>query len=285
VSRSDTTQSSPTSLAALHYVHLSFRDIAGKYQSNIRQSIARFRDSWRKKIRGFWFWYYLSCILLWTLYLSAIERQRIMNNVHDENSFVDFGQITAVLLALTPLWSLIIALYKYPHLRQRLKREKRRWGTRASRGTHSRKPSKARRTTPILEPGSRVCDSPQALELTELRQTGSGMADDAKNAVRTSISSVKSNQSLTEPIQTQTSSHDAATTALQSNSRPRLPTLRQRSKDSASILISGPEHVHVTSPADVMVPSPSSILRVPSRRATIQSRRAVRIPTPDEGVP
>lgn len=55
------------------------------------------------------------------------ERQIYMNPIFQgENSLMGFGQTAALLLALVPLWSLTIALYKYPaQIRQkrRIKRK------------------------------------------------------------------------------------------------------------------------------------------------------------------
>jgi hypothetical protein len=57
----------------------------------------------------------------------ASERQIYMNPMFQgENSLMGFGQTAALLLALVPLWSLTVALYKYPaQIRQkrRIKRK------------------------------------------------------------------------------------------------------------------------------------------------------------------
>ena len=43
-----------------------------------------------------------------------------------ENTITSFGQITALLLSLAPLWSLSVALYRWPRTRRRLERRRRR---------------------------------------------------------------------------------------------------------------------------------------------------------------
>ncbi|KAK7682320.1 hypothetical protein QCA50_014524 [Cerrena zonata] len=64
---------------------------------------------------------------LWCLYLASSEWQRVLNHIDDgENDFGGFGQVTAIFLALAPLWSLCVALYKYPSLRRRQERHRRR---------------------------------------------------------------------------------------------------------------------------------------------------------------
>jgi hypothetical protein len=59
-------------------------------------------------------------------YCSASERQIYINCIFTgENAVTSFGQMAALLLALTPLWSLCVALYKYPALLKRKKRSRR----------------------------------------------------------------------------------------------------------------------------------------------------------------
>ncbi|KAH9948278.1 hypothetical protein B0H21DRAFT_660500, partial [Amylocystis lapponica] len=63
---------------------------------------------------------------LWILFILTSELQRTdnCNMVEGENDFGGFGQITAVLLSLAPLWSLTVALYKYPSLWRKQKQRK-----------------------------------------------------------------------------------------------------------------------------------------------------------------
>jgi hypothetical protein len=46
---------------------------------------------------------------------TASERQIQRNRIFDgENDLTGFGQMAALLLTLAPVWSLVVALYKYP---------------------------------------------------------------------------------------------------------------------------------------------------------------------------
>ncbi|KAI0345541.1 hypothetical protein BDW22DRAFT_1481783 [Trametopsis cervina] len=63
---------------------------------------------------------------LWAGYIAASEWQRAINCIFEsdggENNFGGLGQITAIFVALAPLWSLSVALYRYPSLRRRRRR-------------------------------------------------------------------------------------------------------------------------------------------------------------------
>jgi hypothetical protein len=59
--------------------------------------------------------------------ISASELQIHKNRIFiGENSLMGFGQTAALLLALVPLWSLTVALYKYPFKIQQRRRNRRR---------------------------------------------------------------------------------------------------------------------------------------------------------------
>ncbi|KAJ3549372.1 hypothetical protein NM688_g5182 [Phlebia brevispora] len=74
--------------------------------------------------------YYVVVFVLWVAFIYTIEHQRSENAVFaGENDFKGFGQITAFLLSLAPLWTLFVGLYKYPALRRRLKNQHGLFGT------------------------------------------------------------------------------------------------------------------------------------------------------------
>ncbi|KAI0738827.1 hypothetical protein C8Q80DRAFT_212488 [Daedaleopsis nitida] len=82
--------------------------------------------SWKDKAGQLIFWYNILCILLWFVYIIASEIQIQANCIFDgENSITSFGQITALLLSLAPVWSLTVALYKWPEVQRKLERRKR----------------------------------------------------------------------------------------------------------------------------------------------------------------
>ncbi|GJE92576.1 hypothetical protein PsYK624_087310 [Phanerochaete sordida] len=62
-------------------------------------------------------------LVLWCMFVAASEIQMRDNCVfYGENSFGGLGQITAAGVSVVPLWSLCMALYKYPALRAKQKR-------------------------------------------------------------------------------------------------------------------------------------------------------------------
>lgn len=67
-------------------------------------------------VRGQTFmWGNVVAVILWTSYIIISEFQIQWNCIYSgENNLSGFGQITAVFLALTPVWSLIVALYRLP---------------------------------------------------------------------------------------------------------------------------------------------------------------------------
>jgi len=81
---------------------------------------------WRDYRRQMIFWGNILSTSLWIAYIIQSELQIQANCIftaEGENNFSGFGQITALLLALTPLWSLTLALYRYP---SRLRKAERR---------------------------------------------------------------------------------------------------------------------------------------------------------------
>ncbi|CAL1713781.1 unnamed protein product [Somion occarium] len=73
------------------------------------------------------FWGNTVSFILWCLYLISSEWQRSLNHISEgEDDFGGFGQVTAIFLSLAPLWSLSVALYKYPSLRRRQERHRQR---------------------------------------------------------------------------------------------------------------------------------------------------------------
>ncbi|CCL99762.1 uncharacterized protein FIBRA_01784 [Fibroporia radiculosa] len=71
------------------------------------------------------FWGNVLFASFWILLIIASELQIRMNCIFSgENYFGGFGQITATFLAFTPIWSLTVALYRYPaELRKQRRRE------------------------------------------------------------------------------------------------------------------------------------------------------------------
>ncbi|RDX44159.1 hypothetical protein OH76DRAFT_1559898 [Lentinus brumalis] len=81
----------------------------------------------KHQARHFVFWYNIVSVFLWAMYIAASELQIQANCIFDgENSLTSFGQITALLLSLAPLWSLTEALYKWPETQRKVARRHRR---------------------------------------------------------------------------------------------------------------------------------------------------------------
>ncbi|RDX54931.1 hypothetical protein OH76DRAFT_1397245 [Lentinus brumalis] len=81
----------------------------------------------RAQASHFVFWYNIASVCLWAMYIAASELQIKANCIFDgENSLTSFGQITALLLSLAPLWSLTVALYKWPEMQRKVARRRRR---------------------------------------------------------------------------------------------------------------------------------------------------------------
>ncbi|KAI0350172.1 hypothetical protein OH77DRAFT_1431320 [Trametes cingulata] len=69
------------------------------------------------------FVYNVLAVVFWLMYLISAEIQIKANCIFSgENTISSFGQITALLLAAQPLWSLIAALYRWPADQRRLAR-------------------------------------------------------------------------------------------------------------------------------------------------------------------
>ncbi|CAL1713780.1 unnamed protein product [Somion occarium] len=83
--------------------------------------------SWQDRPKQVIFWGNTVSFILWCLYLISSEWQRSLNHISEgEDDFGGFGQVTAIFLSLAPLWSLSVALYKYPSLRRRQERHRQR---------------------------------------------------------------------------------------------------------------------------------------------------------------
>ncbi|KAI0655457.1 hypothetical protein C8Q70DRAFT_923626 [Cubamyces menziesii] len=77
--------------------------------------------------RQFIFGFNVLATVLWLIFLIASEMQIQENCIFEgENMISSFGQITALLLAAQPMWSLTIALYRWPAAQRRLARRRRR---------------------------------------------------------------------------------------------------------------------------------------------------------------
>jgi hypothetical protein len=71
---------------------------------------------------------------------TASERQIQDNDIFDgENDLTGFGQMAALLLTLAPVWSLVVAIYKYPAILDRKRRRLRR--QRATEPEHHQRPT------------------------------------------------------------------------------------------------------------------------------------------------
>lgn len=84
------------------------------------------------------FWCNVLSIGLWVMFVAASEMQKRKNCMFDgENDFGGLGQITAVGVSFVPLWSLAVALYKYPALRKKQREHLARAAGQASSSTDS----------------------------------------------------------------------------------------------------------------------------------------------------
>ncbi|KAI9068732.1 hypothetical protein FKP32DRAFT_1641846 [Trametes sanguinea] len=77
------------------------------------------------------FWFNILATVLWAVYLISSELQIQANCIFSgENIISSFGQITALLLSAQPLWSLTVALYRWPATIERQRRlQQQRGGT------------------------------------------------------------------------------------------------------------------------------------------------------------
>ncbi|KAI0691140.1 hypothetical protein C8T65DRAFT_85834 [Cerioporus squamosus] len=81
----------------------------------------------KAQVKHFVFWYNIASVFLWAMYIASSELQIKANCIFEgENSLTSFGQITALLLSLAPLWSLTVALYKWPEMQRKLAQRRRR---------------------------------------------------------------------------------------------------------------------------------------------------------------
>ncbi|PIL34876.1 hypothetical protein GSI_02663 [Ganoderma sinense ZZ0214-1] len=127
--RAFTQHSSPVSTMGTRSLTMSTsssstpRPVHRQVYESVLSAVPPFRDTPRQLV----FWYNVLCVILWLVYIIASEIQIQANCLFTgENSITSFGQITALLLSLAPLWSLSVALYRWPQTRRRLERRRRR---------------------------------------------------------------------------------------------------------------------------------------------------------------
>ncbi|TBU42273.1 hypothetical protein BD309DRAFT_963385 [Dichomitus squalens] len=90
------------------------------------ESAAGMVPSWKDRSGQLIFWYNVVCVFLWSIYIISSEIQIQANCIFTgENSITSFGQITALLLSLAPVWSLTVAVYRWPQKQRRLQRRRR----------------------------------------------------------------------------------------------------------------------------------------------------------------
>ncbi|KAI0629929.1 hypothetical protein C8Q77DRAFT_1064531 [Trametes polyzona] len=96
---------------------------ATQFVQAVRNAIPARKDRAGQRV----FLYNILAVFLWLLYFISAELQIQANCIFDgENVISGFGQITALLLALQPLWSVTLAIYRWPATRRRLERRRRR---------------------------------------------------------------------------------------------------------------------------------------------------------------
>ncbi|KAH9849493.1 hypothetical protein C2E23DRAFT_888205 [Lenzites betulinus] len=99
----------------------------GDHVAQLSRSMWTAIPAWKDKDRQMIFWYNILAVVLWLVYIISAELQIRANCIFDgENTITSFGQITALLLAMQPLWSVTIAIYQWPSKQRRLERRSRR---------------------------------------------------------------------------------------------------------------------------------------------------------------
>ncbi|KAI1789949.1 hypothetical protein LXA43DRAFT_1150765 [Ganoderma leucocontextum] len=127
--RSLTQHSSPASTAGTRSLTMSTSNASTPrpVRRQVYESLVSAVPPWKDKRGQLVFWYNVLCVVLWFVYIIASEIQIQANCIFaGENSITSFGQITALLLSLAPIWSLSAALYRWPQTRRRLERRRRR---------------------------------------------------------------------------------------------------------------------------------------------------------------
>ncbi|KAI0823273.1 hypothetical protein BC628DRAFT_1325548 [Trametes gibbosa] len=95
--------------------------------AQLSRSMWRAIPAWKDRDRQLIFWYNILAAVLWLVYIISAELQIRVNCIFDgENTINSFGQITALLLAMQPLWSVTIAIYRWPSKQRRIERRNRR---------------------------------------------------------------------------------------------------------------------------------------------------------------
>ncbi|KAI0671246.1 hypothetical protein C8Q78DRAFT_1131643 [Trametes maxima] len=98
------------------------------------------------------FWYNVLAAVLWLIYIISAELQIQENCIFEgENLISSFGQITALLLAAQPMWSLTVALYRWPARQRREERKRKRQQEEFDRALAGNQPD-----TPPPVPAARI---------------------------------------------------------------------------------------------------------------------------------
>ncbi|KAI0088653.1 hypothetical protein BDY19DRAFT_178615 [Irpex rosettiformis] len=92
-----------------------------QWERVVRESVF-LKVTWQQAMEGLRVMVFIG---LWSIFIAASEWQCARNHLFaGENNFGGLGQITAMSVSLAPLWSLVVALNKYPSLRRKRQRFK-----------------------------------------------------------------------------------------------------------------------------------------------------------------
>ncbi|OJT02168.1 hypothetical protein TRAPUB_7283 [Trametes pubescens] len=91
------------------------------------RSMCKAIPAWNDRDAQIIFWFNVAALVLWLVYIISAEIQIQANCIFDgENVISSFGQITALLLSMQPLWSVIVAIYRLPARQRRIERRRKR---------------------------------------------------------------------------------------------------------------------------------------------------------------
>ncbi|RPD56700.1 hypothetical protein L226DRAFT_537871 [Lentinus tigrinus ALCF2SS1-7] len=125
--RPRTVRSSPGSTIGSRLSSTPTSAVTRPVYEHLFHSAAEVFPALREQVKHFVFWYNIASVILWVVYITVSELQIRANCIFDgENSIASFGQITALLLSLAPLWSLTVAVYKWHQMQVKLKRRRKR---------------------------------------------------------------------------------------------------------------------------------------------------------------
>ncbi|EIW52348.1 uncharacterized protein TRAVEDRAFT_156445 [Trametes versicolor FP-101664 SS1] len=100
------------------------------YRSSLAElfrSMCKSFPAWKDRDGQIVFWFNVAAVVLWLVYIISAEIQIQANCIFDgENIISSFGQITALLLSMQPLWSVIVAVYRLPARQRRIERRRKR---------------------------------------------------------------------------------------------------------------------------------------------------------------